>query len=986
MPQAFWALHRLARCRRTIAVSSSPEGKDKVATADSGSYVSTVMRLAALLKDPRVRSEGGAAAVDRAAVGLLRDVHRLAPANPALYPPPASAAEENSPPYGADGPVADGGARQVYRLQCFADVKISVLVGGGGQERPRLRSPGTLPTVHVGDTLRVSCVLTSHLPEVVTLDGLELEMAYEGRYEGGREAENATHRRATGTPTLPGGRRSLRRLESVKTIVAADDMARPPSPAGAAPMPGKFRPPPPVVTATNALTDSLADMDGVIGPAASAAAAAADRELMAGQQISKVRSQSLSPRSNASAAKTPFGSVQGTGSGVDALAALPRHGRSRSPVRHSQGGSQTSLSPGPPLSRQPRQQQRSRAVFSARIDGPTQLLPGETQVVFSLRPTTPGIVTASRISASWGGVCLVGVLPPGDQGAGGSGAGPASVVAQPPTLEMRPPPPTPSAVIRPFRPQATLEILPPAFLPAGRGGWIRVVVTTGPDTLRGARLRLGVGLGLAWGAVALAKISLRPVEGHGGGGCGVGGGGDEETQALATAREDPAEIAVELPDEIEAGWRADVFLRVLSTAPAAPAQSDPRVSSPFAIPTPKPCTVKAEMNAWHSRDAAPGVQVTTSSSSSASGDADEVGVECRIRARAGVLARLPFETRTTVMPRPGGVVLAEASLVCRAPVALALRSCEIAELEVGATVMADPNAYLSGEILPPAQPLRLAACLHRGGGQVIPSSTVAAAGDCVGTHSRSSSDSDCSTGFPAPPALALLRLRYEIQQAVVGDGGEQKTAAAEGSHVREKEEFVFDVAIPAPPERALNAARAQLSASTAGRGSSSRSEVTLTTLVEPCDVGGASGESVVASDGSLLELKLAEPRAFEFGVDVGLGAPGGAEPGVAQLVTFQVVASPSDWMVSGLVRGSAKLGTEVRLIVLGGFSSGVFGFCFGRVRVALFRHDVCSAIGWHLLFFFDVRGCVYIHTVVFSWSAVKDNTVSVFHFLYVHYE
>lgn len=874
--------------------------------------------MAALLKDPQVRLEGGATAVDRATAGLLRDVHELTAGNPAPFLSTSSVAEEKLLPFGADVPGADGDRGHVYQLQCFANVKISVLVSGvggsgGGEERPRLRSPATLPTVHVGDTLRVSCVLTSHLPEAVTLDGLELEMVYEGRYMGGREDENATHRRSMRTPALPGGRRSLRRLESVKTmVITEDDVASPPSPTSAAPTPAKFRPPPPVVTATNALTDSLADMDGVVGPAAIAAATAADREVMAGQQISKVRSQSLSPRSNASAAKNVFGSVQGTGSGVDIPAVFPRHGRSRSPVRHSsQGESPTSSSPGPPTS--PKSHlSRQRALFSAKVDGPTQLLPGETQVIFSLRPTMSGIVTASKISASWERVRLVGLLPPGGRGAGGNGGGPASVVTQPLTLETRPPPPTPSAVIRPFRPRTTLEILPPAFLPAGGGGWIRVVVVTGPDTIRGARLRLGVGVGLAWGAVALAKISLHPVEDRGDGD-GGGDGDVRETRALATAKEDPAEIAVELPDEIKAGWRVDVFLRVLSTAPLAPDQFDTRVSSLFTVPAPKPCIVKAEMQAWHSRDAAPGAPAKASLSTSDA--ADEAGVECRIRARAGVLVRLPFEMRTTVMPRPGRVVLAEASLVCHAPVALALRSCEIAELEVGTTVIADPNTFLSGEILPPGQPLRLMACLRRGGGEVVSSSALSSVGDSLVAYSRSSSDSDCSAGFPAPPALALLRLRYEIHRGDDGDGGEKKAAAAEGSNAREREEFIFDVAIPEPPERALDAARSQFISSTADLGSGSRAQVTLTTFVEPCDVGVARGKRVVVGDGSLLELRLAEPRAFDFGVEVGLEASDGAEASAAQLVAFQVVASPSDWMISGLVTGSTKLGAEVRCTI-----------------------------------------------------------------------
>lgn len=911
LPQAFWTLHRLARCRRTIASSSTTNsggcGGDGNA---SGSYVSTVMRLVALLRDPRVRSEGGSAAVNRAAAGLLRDAHALT-----LTTSPSRAAEDDSP-YRPDTQSAEGGgAEPAYKLQCFADVKASVLVGcseGDEKDRSWLWSPGELPTVHVGDTLRVSCILTSHLPEAVTLDSLALEMTYEGRYVGGRETDNGAHRRGSRTSMLPGGRRNLQRLESVKNMSGVDDSPIPPSPASRAPA-AKFRPPPPVVTATSALTESLTDMDASFGPAAAAAAATADRELMAGQNFSKARSQSLSPRSKNPAAGNNFASVGGIGGGaVDARSVLALPDRSKSTTRYSIGDSPESsprlAADGPtviaPLSRAPRHQQRSPAVCGATIDGPTQLEPGENIVIFSLRPAMPGIVTATRISISWGGVHLVGVLPQGGRGAAVGATNPAAQLTVP--VGAPRPRPAPSAVVRPFRPQATLEILPPAFLPAGCGGWMRVVVTTGPDTMRGTRLRVGVGHGLAWGSVALARIRLRPV------GSDVGGGDDgEERQALATAREDLAEVAVELPDRMRAGWRADVFLRVLSTAPAAPRLEDLFVSSTFRSPTPKACTVKAEMQAGHSRDAEDAAAKTPLSPP---GNDSQAGVECRIRARGIVQARLPFETRTTVMPRPGGVVLAEASLVCRAPVALVLRSCEIDELETGATVMANPNAHLDGELLPPGQPLRLAVCLRRDWRARV----LATATEGFDGSKRTSIDSDFSSSG-LPPPLAVLRLHYEIHHDGTEDDGTEddgtpKTAANEDVS-RENEKFIFDVTIPAPPERSESTVRSlPASITSVGTGSIPQPRVTLTAFVEPSD-GGGSAKNVATGDGSMLELKLAEPRAFEFGVDVGSEAPDGAKAGAEQLATFQVAACPLDWMISGLVKGSAKLGTEVRSLL-----------------------------------------------------------------------
>ncbi|CAN0542799.1 unnamed protein product, partial [Ectocarpus sp. 12 AP-2014] len=49
-PQAFWALHRLARCRRSLALAGR-NGAGQATDAGDASYVSTVMRLAAVLKD-----------------------------------------------------------------------------------------------------------------------------------------------------------------------------------------------------------------------------------------------------------------------------------------------------------------------------------------------------------------------------------------------------------------------------------------------------------------------------------------------------------------------------------------------------------------------------------------------------------------------------------------------------------------------------------------------------------------------------------------------------------------------------------------------------------------------------------------------------------------------------------------------------------------------------------------------------------------------
>lgn len=868
LPQAFWTLHRLARCRFTIAFSGKKKlGAGGINANSTASYVSTVMRLAALLKDPRVRSEGGVAAVERAAAALLCNAHAVASAHPAALSASTTAVD---PPHRIDSPPQEGGEGHVYRLQCFSDVKLAVVVcdrggGEGGKKCVRLRNPGPLPVTHVGDTVRVSCVLTSHLPEPVTLDGLELEMTYEGRYSGGREADRANHRRAT-TAIAPTAtpQRSLRRLESVATITGFEDknVSTPSSPAGTAP-PAKFRPPPPVVTATRALTVSIADADASIGPAA------ADRDLITSHMIVKTRSHSLSPRGNSSPSKNMFGSVGGGGNGGDEdRAALPRAGRSRSPRRLARGSLPGGVLPGTaraPTSRLLRHQ-RSRPVCTSRIDGPVQLSPGETEVVFALRPAMPGVITASRVSAVWGGVRLVEVLPPGGRGSGGSiGGGNSSVVALP----------SASAVVRPFRPQATLEVVPPQFLPAACGGWVRVVIATGPDRMRGARLRLGVGQALAWGAVALARIRSRPVASSNSDGAN-GSSGGEETQANASVREDPAEISVELPEVMQAGWRVEVFLRLLSTAAATPHISGVRVSDPSA--TPKNCTVKAEVQAWHSRGSAGSSPAGAGNKEPRKG-VDEVGVECHIRARTVVVATLPFEARAMVTQRPGGVVLAEAALVCLAPVALALRSCKIADLEPGATVMADPNAYLSGEVLPPGQPLRLAACLRRENG-----------GGFFSLGSASEEDG----GGPAP--VAVLRLQYTILSAAA-----EKADDSRAKRSREGEEFVFDVAIPGTARSIVNASRSHAAN---GRPGNSQPSLTITTLVEP--VNFRKEDIVSAAEASLIQLNLAEPRAFDFGVDVADGSED-----AAQLVTFQVAASLSDWMVSGLVRGSAELGTKV---------------------------------------------------------------------------
>lgn len=910
-PQAFWALHRLARCRRALCVSARDKAKA------GGAYVSTVMRLAAVLKDPRVRSEGGKAAVETATAALLRDARGRA-GEPASSSPASSSPAFSSPEAAGVSGDASGsshvavatatgeGGRHVYRLQCFADTKLSIYARAGGEGRVRTRRLDPLPAVHVGDTLLVSCVLTSHLPEAVTLDALVLEMTLHGTSSSGGgggggggwmaagpngsgqegRGDRADHRRSASSI------KTLRRLESVRTVVSGDGDLPLPSISSAAGSQfaafSKLQPPPPVVTSANALgAASQALTSGVTGGTlqeADAAAAAARAALGYSDEdpdfpapvIRAARSQSLSPRTSASShGKGPLVRVPG--------GKPPRGGRSRSPMRHSMG-------PSPPTSplrstpaagsRLPRA--RSRPACSARVEGPVQLLPGETEVTFSLRPTMPGIIVASRLSAAWGCVSLVEAFPLA--GRRGAAALPSAWVGAPS--------PPPSAVVRPFRPRAALDILPPPFLPAGREGWVRVAVTAGPDTLRGARLKVTVGRGLSWGAVESARVSLRREDGGDGDGDGDGDAASPGagTQAQARAGDNSSDVVVDLPDVLEAGRRVEVSLRVESTAAAA---------SPVTVAL-RPCSVKAELQAWHSRPAAVGAAAgdadrgnagaSAASSPVPANDAsgsEDWGVECQTRARSGISARVPFDARVAVIPRPGGVVLAEAALVSTAPVALVLRSCDVAMLEPGATVMADPNAFLQGEELPPGQPLRLAVCLKRG-----PVSSRGAPGE----SSRGS-----GSGPPTPPPLAVLRLRYAIVEPSVASGD---SSGGNGSGLP-AELFVFDVCIPRPSSR---------DGPGAAEGAAASSEfdlegLSLTAVVEPCDRCGS---------GDLLHLTLAEPRAFEFGVDVNLGADGekvvGAARGAAVPVTFQVVASPLDWMVSGLVRGTAGLKVEVNFL------------------------------------------------------------------------
>eukprot|EP00752_Nemacystus_decipiens_P001278 g1273.t1 len=932
LPQAFWALHRLARCRRSLALFSTDESGRTEGGSDRREYVSTVMRLAAVLKDPRVRSEGGKAAVENAAAALLHDARSLAtppegstgrdasPPSPERSRKAASASAPAAGPHVFVDPTGDGRSKHLYRLQCFADVNLAVTdadaAGGGGTKagasgkgKKSRRRPDPFPAVHIGDPLYVSCVLTSHLPEAVTLDALVLEMAVGGggsggggsggsvsgvwnvqppaeASSGGRHSgggEQPTHRRSS-----PKRSKSLRRLESVKTVGGGGD--NDPSPAGS-PVPAgtkKFKPPPPVATssgalgaASQALVTSGAGSETGAEPAAAVTAAGTSSGFQV-PPIRTTRSQSLSPRISATSSsavdvkdslvmvpssktkssKPPRGSSSGGGGGGG--------GRGRSPPRHSIGASPTTSpfhsAPGGG-SRMPKA--RARPACTGRIEGPVELLPGDTEVIFTLRPTVAGVLTASRISVTWGGVTLIEALSGGGRGRGASGVLlPSAWVGVP-----RPPP---SAVVRPFLPRAVLEVLPPNFLPLGNEGWLRVTVTAGPDTLRGARVRVVSGRGLAWGAAEASRVTWR----HSSDGTeGI------EQPAQARAGEDSADMLVDLQEVLRPGSVAEVSVRVRSTAEAAAA------GTIRAAVAPRSCVVKAELLAWHSRHAA-GDDVA-----SATGDVDnnlntseDWGVECRTFSRAGISPRLPFEARVTVTERQAGVVLSQAALVCTAPVALSLRSCELSRLEPGAEVLSDPNAFLGGEVLPPGQPLRLAACLRR------PSAAESAA------TAASTALAAMSVGGSAKPTdaggvpLAVHRLRYSIEPAAGGAGGECNPA----------ELFVFDVCIPNPGSGARgNTSPGSLRA--AGAAGAQRS---LVTTVRPCD-----GNSVGPGDGGagdveddVLHLKLAEPRAFEFGVADGGDAPDDGIGGQGlQSVTYQVVASPSDWMMSGLIRGIAKL-------------------------------------------------------------------------------
>ena len=902
LPQAFWALHRLARCHRSLALFSTDNCRRE--GGHSGEYVSTVMRLAAVLKDPRVRSEGGKAAVENAAAALLRDARSLAtaparsPGRDASPPSPERArkAASASASHVFVDPTSERRSMNVYRLQCFADVNLSVTdadaVGGDGTktgasgEGSKSRRPDPFPAVHIGDPLYVSCVLTSHLPEAVTLDALVLEMAVDGgggsggggsggwnaqppseasaggRHSGG--GEQPSHRRSS-----PKRSKSLRRLESVKTVGGGDND---PSPAGSPLHSGtkKLQPPPPVTTSASVLgAASQALVTPGAGGDTAAESAATGTSGFQVPPIRTTRSHSLSPR--ISAASSSAGDVK------ELLVRVPSakvksnrpprgSGRSRSPTRHSIGASPTTS----PFHSAPGggsrvSKARARPACTGRIDGPVELMPGDTEVMFTLRPTIAGVLTASRVSVTWGGVTLVEVLSGGGRGKGASGVLlPSAWVGVP-----RPPP---SAVVRPFLPRAVLEVVPPNFLPLGNEGWLRVKVAAGPDTLRGGRLRVVAGRGLAWGAAEASRVMWRHAS---------DGTDGIEQPAQAQAGEDPTDMLVDLREVLRPGGVVEVSLRVRSTAGSTAAGTRAMIA-------PRSCVVKGELLAWHSRHAA-------GDAASATGDAENAdtsedwGVECRTFTRAGIAPRLPFEARVIVTERRAGVVFSQAALVCTSPVALSLRSCELSRLEPGAEVISDPNAFLDGEVLPPGQPLRLAACLRR------PSAAESAA------TAASSALATMSVGGGAKPTdaggvpLAVHRLRYSIEPAA---GGANKPA----------ELFVFDVCIPNPGSGDTSPGSAR-AAGTAG------AQCSLMTTVRPCDgngLGGAGDGGAGGGEDAVLHLKLAEPRAFEFGVADGSDAPDGGAAGAGQQsVTYQVVASPSDWMISGLIRGTAKLELKV---------------------------------------------------------------------------
>lgn len=904
--------------------------------------MSTVMRLAAVLKDPRVRSEGGKVAVENAAAALLRDARSLAtaPQGPPGWdaspsPERASKAASASASHIFADSTSDRRSKHVYRLQCFADVNLLVTdadAGGGdgtktGESKKgnKSRRPDPFPAVHIGDPLYVSCVLTSHLPEAVTLDDLVLEMAVDGGAGGGsgvwsvqppREAsaggrssgggEQSSHRRSS-----PKRSKSLRRLESIRTVGAGDND---PSPA-ISPVPGgttKLKPPPPVTTSFSALG---AASQALVTSGAGGETVAESAASTSGFQVPPIRttrSQSLSPRISATSSsaadvkeslvRVPSGKVAGKPSKPPRSSGS---GRSRSPARHSTGESP----PASPFhstsgggSRVPKA--RARPACTARIEGPVELLPGDTEVVFTLRPTMAGVLTASRVSAMWGGVTLIEVLSGGGRGRGASGVSlPSAWVGVP-----RPPP---SAVVRPFLARAVLEVVPPNFLPLGNEGWLRVTVTAGPDTLRGARLRVAAGRGLAWGAAEASRVKWR----HPGDGTeGV------EQPAQAQAGEDTADMLVDLQEVLRPGGAVEVSLRVRSTAEVTAAGT-------HAAFAPRSCVLKAELLAWHSRRAAGDV-------ASATGDAkdpdtgEDWGVECRTFTRAGISPRLPFDARVTVTERQAGVVFSQAALVCTSPVALTLRSCELSRLEPGAEVLSDPNAFLDGEVLPPGQPLRLAACLRRPSAAASAATAASTALAAIG-FGGSAKPADAG-GVP----LAVHRLRYSIEPAA---GGGNKPA----------ELFVFDVCIPNPA-----GGRGNTSPGSSRAASTAPVQHSLMTTVRPCDYNGLGpGDDGVGDDGvgdDVLHLKLAEPRAFEFGVaDDGSDAPGeNTAASGQQSVTYHVVALPSDWMVSGLIRGTAKLELKVRACVYSVFRASIFRIFVDRFFVL---HAVFPA-SWNVAF------------------------------------
>lgn len=863
--------------------------------------MSTVMRLAAVLKDPRVRAEGGKVAVERAAAALIRDVRALA------VPSSGSSRRRSASPDGDDSSVGAGGGfhatadappeggKHVYRLQCFADVNLSVVVeGGAGRKRRKATRVDPLPAVHVGDVLRVSCVFSSHLPEPVTLDGLSLEMSLDG---GAGDRPSA--RRS------PSRQQLLRRLESVRTATGTDNAPSPagsPSSAGQAAAAFNAQSPPSDALSAASLaltrdsTEDEANGEGLAANAASGAGKKVRNTQFVVPSIRTSRSQSFSPRKSFSGLDS--GSLSRI-TGGKAASELPRGGHSRSPARHSIGTS-PSTSPLPPPatvgSRLPKT--RSRPACSGRIEGPVILLPGDTEVVFSLRPTLPGVITASKVSANWGGITLMDVLSGGRLASGG----PAGVTL--PSAWVGNPRPPPSAVVRPFRPLAALEVVPPRFLPAGKEGWVCVTIAPGPDTLRDAQVRVIVGRGLSWVDAGSSRVTWRRFGdevGSGAAGVPRGSASCVEEPANAQVGEDAADILVDLQEVLRPGWKVEISLRVRSTAVVST-----EAPLPFAR---RSCTIKAELQAWHSRPTVCAASSTTSdvdvTSAAASGSrpssavdlgpSADVGVKQRTLARAGFSPRPPFEARVTVIPRPGGVVFAQVALVCMAPVALSLLSCEIVRLEPGAEVVADPNAFLKGEVMPPGQPLRLATCIRR--------------------QEKSANGEGVKPANSAGAPLAVHRLRYAIEPQAASSAelsrGERNPRHAEKAGVdgggSQAESFIFDVCIPVPEERGGAGGGLQASDSTQARRN-------LTAFVRPSDIGGHLGNGTTVGEEEndvLLHLNLAEPRAFEFGVEGDEMARSGGAAG--QSVTYQVVASPSDWMISGLVRGSTELTLKVRL-------------------------------------------------------------------------